>query len=132
MPSPVIDAVSVSARDLATAAQFYGLLGFDFPDITPDMKHLEAETTPGATRLMIDTHALMEELTGEVPRPSNHAAFALLCDGPAAVDAIADRVAAAGFVVVTPPWDAFWGQRYATLADPGGYRVDLFAPLDAA
>ena len=34
----------------------------------------------------------------------------------------------AGFTVVKEPWDAFWGQRYAIVADPDGYMVDLFAP----
>jgi uncharacterized glyoxalase superfamily protein PhnB len=33
--------------------------------------------------------------------------------------------------VVTAPYDAPWGQRYATVADPDGYRVDLFALLPA-
>lgn len=28
------------------------------------------------------------------------------------------------------PWDAFWGQRYATDHDPDGNGVDFFAPLD--
>jgi len=28
------------------------------------------------------------------------------------------------------PWDAFWGQRYATDYDPDGNGVGLFAPLD--
>jgi uncharacterized glyoxalase superfamily protein PhnB len=27
------------------------------------------------------------------------------------------------------PWDAFWGQRYAVVADPDGNHVDLYAPL---
>jgi uncharacterized glyoxalase superfamily protein PhnB len=27
------------------------------------------------------------------------------------------------------PWDAFWGQRYATVLDPDGNSVDLFAAL---
>ena len=39
------------------------------------------------------------------------------------------RPAEAGHTVVHPAWDAPWGQRYATVADPDGYRVDLFAPL---
>jgi hypothetical protein len=26
--------------------------------------------------------------------------------------------------------DAFWGQRYATVLDPDGNPVDLFAPLE--
>ncbi len=27
------------------------------------------------------------------------------------------------------PWDAFWGQRYASVLDPDGNAVDLFAAL---
>jgi uncharacterized glyoxalase superfamily protein PhnB len=52
------------------------------------------------------------------------------CSADAAqVDALADRVAGAGHPVVTPPCAAPWAQRYATVADPDGTRVDLFAPL---
>jgi uncharacterized glyoxalase superfamily protein PhnB len=29
------------------------------------------------------------------------------------------------------PWDAFWGQRYATVRDLDGNGVDLFAALPA-
>jgi uncharacterized glyoxalase superfamily protein PhnB len=48
---------------------------------------------------------------------------------PAEVDDAVERVTAAGHTVVHPPFDAPWGQRYATVADPDGYRVDLFCPL---
>ena len=30
------------------------------------------------------------------------------------------------------PFDAFWGQRYATVRDPDGNAVDLFAALPSA
>jgi uncharacterized glyoxalase superfamily protein PhnB len=35
----------------------------------------------------------------------------------------------AGFSAKLEPFDAFWGQRYATLIDPDGNLVDLFANL---
>jgi uncharacterized glyoxalase superfamily protein PhnB len=38
-------------------------------------------------------------------------------------------VVEAGFTGEKEPWDAFWGQRYAQLADPDGVPVDLFAAL---
>jgi uncharacterized glyoxalase superfamily protein PhnB len=37
----------------------------------------------------------------------------------------------AGYESQHEPWDAFWGQRYATVRDPDGNGVDLFAPLPA-
>lgn len=131
MGKPVLDAVAVSAVDMARAKTFYGLLGFDFEDegafVSAD--HVEPVREAGAPRLMIDSAALMEKLTGEAPRAPNHASFAMLCDSPADVDAHAAEIAAAGFTVLVAPWDAFWGQRYATVMDADGYRVDLFAPL---
>jgi uncharacterized glyoxalase superfamily protein PhnB len=78
---------------------------------------------------MIDDAAFLTELHGERPTPGNTAGFAVLFDDPADVDAAATRVSGAGHAVVTAPYDAPWGQRYATVADPDGYRVDLFALL---
>jgi predicted enzyme related to lactoylglutathione lyase len=121
-----ISAVGVSATDLRRAVAFYELLGFAFPPIEADTMHLESE---GAVRLMIDAASLLEELNGVPPRPGTVSAFALLAGSPAEVDEVAERVAAAGQTVVHPPFDAPWGQRYATVADPDGYRVDLFCPL---
>jgi uncharacterized glyoxalase superfamily protein PhnB len=48
---------------------------------------------------------------------------------PGQVDGLVERVAAAGHAVVTAAFDAPWGQRCATVADPDGYRVDLYALL---
>jgi uncharacterized glyoxalase superfamily protein PhnB len=120
--------VAVSATDLSRAVAFYELLGFRFPPLEPDTKHIEAD---GDVRLMIDDAAFLTELHGEAPRAGNTAGFAVLFESPADVDAAAARVADAGHTVVTPPYDAPWGQRYATVADPDGYRTDLFCLLPA-
>jgi uncharacterized glyoxalase superfamily protein PhnB len=120
--------VAVSATDLSRTIAFYELLGFRFPPLEADTKHVEAD---GDVRLMIDEAAFLTELHGEPPRPGNAAGFALLFESPAEVDAAASRVGDAGHTVVTPPYDAPWGQRYATVADPDGYRTDLFALLPA-
>ena len=121
-----IAAVAVSATDLARSAAFYALLGFAFPPVEPDTVHLEAA---GPVRLMIDAASLLAELNGEPPRPGNTSGVALLAGSPEEVDEAVARVAAAGHTVVHPPFDAAWGQRYATVADPDGYRLDLFCPL---
>jgi predicted enzyme related to lactoylglutathione lyase len=123
-----IAAVAVTAADLSRAVAFYELLGFRFPAVGPEDQHVEAES---GIRLMIDSASLMTELHGEAPRPGNMPGFALLMSAPPQVDEVVGRVAEAGHTVVHPAWDAPWGQRYATVADPDGYRVDLFAPLAA-
>jgi uncharacterized glyoxalase superfamily protein PhnB len=121
-----IAAVAVSATDLSSAVAFYELLGFRFPPLQADTKHIESGA---GVRLMIDDAAFLTELHGEPPRPGNIAGFAVLFNAPADVDAVASRVAAAGHTVVTQPYDAPWGQRYATVADPDGYQADLFCVL---
>ena len=121
-----IAAVAVSATDLGRAVSFYELLGFRFPPLEADTRHIEAEA---GVRLMIDDAAFLAELHGEEPRPGNTAGFALLFQTSGEVDEAASRVAAAGHTVVTPPYDAPWGQRYATVADPDGYRIGLFGLL---
>ena len=121
-----IAAVAVSATELSRAIDFYQLLGFRFPPLEPDTKHVEAD---GDVRLMIDEAAFLTSLHGEAPRPGNTAGFAILFDTPQGVDDAAALVADAGHTVITPPYDAPWGQRYATVADPDGYRTDLFALL---
>ncbi len=126
---PKLDAVAITSTDLAATVAFYTLIGFDFAPLTPQDRHVEPVTKDGDMRLMIDTAELMEQLTGAKPTPPNHASFAMLCDSPSEVDAIAARLTAAGHAMTVEPWDAFWGQRYATVKDPDGYQVDLFAAL---
>ena len=126
---PRLDAVAVSSTDMAKTVSFYELLGFTFPDWGPEDQHVEPVAKPGEVRLMIDMADLMEKLTGNAPHPPNHASFAMLCDSPAEVDALADALREAGHRLTVEPWDAFWGQRYATVLDPDGYQIDLFAAL---
>ena len=121
-----IAAVAVSATDLSRAVAFYEGVGFRFPPLEAGTQHIEAEA---GIRLMIDDAGLLEGLHGQPPRPGNTAGFAVLFESPDDVDAAATRVAEAGHTVVTRPYDAPWGQRYATVADPDGYRTDLFALL---
>jgi uncharacterized glyoxalase superfamily protein PhnB len=55
--------------------------------------------------------------------------LAFECDTPAEVDALHERIVAAGYTSHKAPWDTFWGQRYAVVVDPDGNSVDLFAAL---
>lgn len=129
MASMKLDAVSVVSDDLEKSRRFYELLGFAFDRHGPGDDHIEARTAPDGVRLMIDSRKLVASLTGTTPEPATHSAFAMLCESPAEVNATAKVVEEAGFEIVTPPWDAFWGQRYAVVRDPNGYMIDLFAPL---
>jgi catechol 2,3-dioxygenase-like lactoylglutathione lyase family enzyme len=129
MASMKLDAISVTSANMAATAKFYSLLGFSFPPFETDADHLEPLAEPGEVRLMIDSRELTKSITGADPTPPNHSSFAMKCGGPAEVDAGVVRIRDAGFSIIKEPWDAFWGQRYAIVADPDGYMVDLFANL---
>jgi len=49
-----------------------------------------------------------------------------------AVDQIYTDLTGAGHPGVQPPFDAFWGARYAIVADPDGNQVGLMSPVDQA
>ncbi|HUG85698.1 MAG TPA: VOC family protein [Euzebya sp.] len=125
---PALDAIGIVASDLPATLRFYRLLGVPFPEEGAD--HVES-VLPGGLRLMVDTEEVVRSFSDWTPPAggSPRTALAFLCDSPAEVDALHDAVAAAGFASHVSPFDAPWGQRYATVTDPDGNHVDLFAPL---
>jgi catechol 2,3-dioxygenase-like lactoylglutathione lyase family enzyme len=49
-----------------------------------------------------------------------------------AVDERYAELTAAGYAGRQPPFDAFWGARYAIVADPDGNDVGLMSPVEEA
>lgn len=125
-----LNAVGVISSQLNKTVEFYSLLGFEFDEYDEGTQHLEPKIIPNSARLMIDTIDLAKDLIGQEPCVSNHSAFAIQYDTPAEVNTTAEKIQAAGFTLVKEPWDAFWGQRYCTIQDPDGYKVDLYASLE--
>jgi uncharacterized glyoxalase superfamily protein PhnB len=124
-----LDLIGIVARDMGTSLGFYRRLGLDIPEGAEDESHVEA-TTPSGMRVAWDTVELIQQIDPAWTEPSggHRVALAFLCSGPAGVDAKYDELAALGHGH-REPWDAFWGQRYATVKDPDGNQIDLFAPL---
>jgi catechol 2,3-dioxygenase-like lactoylglutathione lyase family enzyme len=122
---PRLNAVGVTTSDLARTVEFYRLLGFEFPEYKEDEGHIEARTSDGSARLMIDTKQIVKDIIGEDPKPGNHSSFAVEYASPQEVNLVAKGVKEAGFLVSKEPWDAFWGQRYAIVEDPDGYKVEF-------
>jgi catechol 2,3-dioxygenase-like lactoylglutathione lyase family enzyme len=123
------DAFGVVVKDMAASLAFYERLGLGFPENAAAEQHVEA-TLPGGIRLMFDTVELMQQISDYHPATGGHRmGIAFLCDTPAEVDETHAALVAAGHRSIVEPWDAFWGQRYATVLDPDDNPVDLFAPL---
>lgn len=131
--TPRFDAIGLVASDLAASVAFYRRLGFPFPEGAESQPHAEAEL-PGGVRLMLDTEETVRSFHPgwRPPRGGSRTGLALRCDSPAEVDAVYEELVAEGFHGELKPWNADWGQRYASLHDPDGNGVDLYAPLPGA
>ena len=124
---PRLDAIGLIVSDMGRAIAFYKLLDLEFAD---DEVHAEA-AGPGGLRVMLDTEASVQSFSDWQPPVGGgpRTALAFLCESPADVDRAFTELVDAGGRGHLPPFDAPWGQRYATVHDPDGNAVDLFAPL---
>lgn len=127
---PRLDAIGVIVSDMARAIDFYRRVGLEFDEETGDEVHAEA-VGPGGLRVMLDTEASVMSFSDWQPPTggSPRTALAFLCDGATEVDRLFQELVTAGGHGHLPPFDAPWGQRYATIHDPDGNAVDLFAAL---
>jgi catechol 2,3-dioxygenase-like lactoylglutathione lyase family enzyme len=131
--APRPSALGIVVADMAASLAFYRRLGLVLPPDADGQPHVEADL--GGFRLLWDTHDTIRSFdpSWTPPAGGGHAmALAFECDGPAEVDALHNALVAEGHRSHLAPWDAFWGQRYATVVDPDGNTVDLFAALPAA
>ena len=125
---PNLNATGIVASDMARSISFYRLLGLDVPE-TPGEGHVDT-FLPNGVRFMLDSEEVVKSFRPDWTRETgNQLSLAFECGSPAEVDEVYARVVAAGFAGEKEPWDAFWGQRYAQLADPDGVPVDLYAAL---
>ena len=131
MPAELTSAiVQIFAKDVQRSIAFYRLLGLPVPEPGSPDPHVDV-ALPGGNRLSFDAQ---ETITGmhpewSPPDSAGRVALAFGLESPAEVDALFARLTQAGYQGPLNPYDAPWGQRYATLLDPDGNIVDLFAAL---
>ncbi|WP_042415827.1 VOC family protein [Streptacidiphilus anmyonensis] len=122
--------VGLVVSDMAASVAFYRRLGLGFPEGAEEQPHVEA-ALPGGLSLVLDTEGTVRSFHPEwrAPAAGGRVGIAFRCQEPAQVDALYEELVGAGYHGELKPWDAFWGQRYATVHDPDGNGVDLLAPL---
>lgn len=121
------DMIGILVTDMARSVAFYRLLGLTFPEGAESGPHVET-TLRGGLRLALDLQSMVETFhPGAAPSGAGRMTLAFRLPSAAAVDDAWARVTAAGHASVLEPFDAPWGQRYATVSDPDGTSLDLFA-----
>jgi catechol 2,3-dioxygenase-like lactoylglutathione lyase family enzyme len=122
------DIIGIAVQDMGKALAFYRRLGLPIPAGADDEPHVDV-TLPNGMRIAWDKPAIFDDKW--TPSVGGYRiAVGFLCGSPAEVDSVYADMTGAGHEGYMPPWDAFWGQRYAVLKDPDGNSVDLFCPLD--
>ncbi len=133
-----LDQLNIVAGDLARSAAYYRRLGVRIGPLVRNAAgeayHASAEAGAGLA-LKLDSPAFApiwnegwagrDDLAGRV-------VIGFRLATRAAVDALYAELLAAGHRGLSPPCDAFWGARYAIVADPDGLAVGLMSPIDPA
>jgi uncharacterized glyoxalase superfamily protein PhnB len=128
--SPIFNLVDLVAHDYEATLAFYRRLGAEVHDGLPgEIRHAHIEF--GDIEIHIDNEHLAglynsSWRTGEQSR-------VVMGFRVATREEVDDRYAdmtAAGYVGAQPPYDTFWGARYAVVVDPDGTHVGLMSPSD--
>ena len=131
---PVLNQLNVVARDFDAALVFYRRLGLDVPDgsSSPEgVRHAEVTLANGFT-LEFDNEGLagLYNAAWRKPEGGSRALIGFSVSTRDDVDRLYEELTAAGYQGRQPPYDTFWGARYAVVADPNGTDVGLMSPQD--
>jgi catechol 2,3-dioxygenase-like lactoylglutathione lyase family enzyme len=121
--------VDMVVKDVDASVAFYRRLGLPITDAMKWRSHHVGVPVAGGGHFDLDS---VELTRGYDPAWGDSGGVVLCFRVPTreAVDAAFAEVTSAGYEGHLPPLDAFWGARYAIVADPDGNRVAITSPVD--
>jgi uncharacterized glyoxalase superfamily protein PhnB len=136
---PDLNQLDLVVRDMEATIAFYRALGVDIPQSaiwqTPSGVHHVDVTMPGGLTLHFDSPALAKVYDRGWREPSGTGTRIVLTfkvEARADVDRIHEKLTGLGHTSAQPPFDAFWGARYAIVEDPDGNHVGIMSASDPA
>jgi len=136
MAKAVLDQLNLVVADIEKSAAFYRRLGVEVPasDPGPDGKPFHVNANPGGEFSFDLDSAFFAGIWNKAWKGRSDLAGRVVVgfsvDTREAVDAMYADIVAAGYKGLQPPFDAFWGARYAIVEDPDGIAVGLMSPSD--
>jgi uncharacterized glyoxalase superfamily protein PhnB len=139
MSAPVFNQLNLVVRDMEATLRFYRAAGLSIPEQrvwrTASGAHHVHVDMPDGLDLEFDSAALAQVYNAGW-RPTSdgpsRCVISLRVDSRAAVDRRCNALAELGYTVSQPPYDTFWGARYAIVLDPDGNYVGFMSPPDPA
>lgn len=127
---PALRQLNLVVTDMDAALAFYRGLGWSFETPTPE--HAAAEL-PGGMRVELDSVAFVPNWdSAYAGATGGSTVIGLETSRREEVDRLYADLVAHGGQPRQPPYDAFWGSRYAIVGDPDGNPVGLMSPMDDA
>ena len=134
--APQLDQIDLVSKDILVTVAFYRLLGVKIPKnaiwSTKTGAHHVTVHLPNGMQIGLGSPALARAYNkgyrGSAGGGNVVIGFSVATRR--AVDAAYAKLTKAGHKGMQPPWDAFWGARYAIVADPDGNHVGIMSPSD--
>ena len=126
---PVFDQLNLVVTDMTATVAFYRRLGLNIPDTDLTWAgHHRGAVMPGGMVLDFDSAGFAGQWDHGWRGGMGVLGFRV--SSREAVDATYDDLTGAGYGSQQPPYDTFWGSRYAIVEDPDGNAVGLMSPPD--
>lgn len=127
--APALAQLNLVVRDMGATLAFYRRLGFVI-EAPAGAEHV-AVHLPGGLLVEFDSTGFVPMWDSGWPGTTGGSTvLGLSVATRAAVDDIYTEITGAGCTGRQPPYDAFWGARYAIVEDPDGNPVGLMSPIE--
>lgn len=126
---PILNQLNLAVRDMDATVAFYRRLGLviDAPSGAPHV----GVTLPNGLLLEFDTVSFVRQWdAGSTGHAGGSTVLGFSVPTRDAVDELHRSLVDAGYRDHQPPYDAFWGARYAIVDDPDGNPVGLMSPIE--
>jgi catechol 2,3-dioxygenase-like lactoylglutathione lyase family enzyme len=133
MASIRLDQINLVVTNVDATRAFYARLGVAFQDPGDPVwadRHVSAVHTDDLP-LDIDLDSTASAQVWNAGWPGGPGVvLGFKVDTRDEVDSLVEALAADGVPVQQPPYDAFWGARYAVVSDPDGNGVGIMSAVD--
>ena len=118
--------------DMAPMVAFYRHLGVDLPDPDPQWGDHHRSAVGQPTSFDLDSATFAPSWNVGWPEGQSGVIIGFKVGTAEDVDALYAELTGDGHQGQQPPFDAFWGARYAVVSDPEGNAVGIMGPIDPA
>lgn len=125
----LLSQLNLVVAEMDAAVAFYRALGVAI-DVSPDGRHASARLANGLTLELDRTDFVPEWDASWGGATGGGAVLGFSVPSREDVDRVYAKLTEAGHAAHQPPYDAFWGARYAIVEDPDGHSVGLMSPID--